>query len=72
MIIKTLVATVILIAIVMLALGIKMLFNKDAKFEMRSCSFVNEYDRKQGINSFRKIEYKKLSINQLKEKKIKK
>jgi len=42
MIIKTLIVTVILVAIVMLALGIKMLFDKDAKFEMRSCSFDND------------------------------
>lgn len=42
MIIKTLIVTVILVAIVMLALGIKMLFDKDAKFEMHSCSLNSE------------------------------
>lgn len=41
MIVKTLIVTVILVAIVMLALGIKMLFDKNAKFEVRSCSFDN-------------------------------
>jgi hypothetical protein len=42
MILKTLIVTVILVAIVMLALGIKMLFDKNAKFEVHSCSFDND------------------------------
>ena len=42
MIIKTLIITVVLVAIVMLALGIKMLFNKNAKFTVHSCSLENE------------------------------
>jgi len=37
MIVKTLIVTVILVAIVMLALGVKMLFDKNAKFEVHSC-----------------------------------
>ncbi|MCK3683775.1 hypothetical protein [Maribellus sp. YY47] len=39
MIIKTLIVTVILVAIVMLALGIKMLFDKGASFTGHACSF---------------------------------
>ncbi len=42
MIIKTLIVTVILVAIVMLALGIRMLFDKNAKFEVHSCSFDSD------------------------------
>lgn len=42
MILKTLIVSAILVAIVMLALGIKMLFNKNAKFEMHSCSFDSD------------------------------
>ncbi len=42
MIIKTLIVTVILVAIVMLTLGIKMLFDKNAKFEVYSCSFDSD------------------------------
>lgn len=65
MIVKTLIVTVILVAIVTLALGIKMLFDKDAKFEMRSCSFVNEENQKKETHPTRKIEVKKLSVNDL-------
>ncbi len=39
MIIKTLIISVILVAIVMLALGVKLLFNKDAEFTAHSCAF---------------------------------
>lgn len=42
MIAKTLIATVILVAIVMLALGIKMLFDKNATFKVHSCSFDSD------------------------------
>ena len=42
MIIKTLIVTVILVAIVMLALGIKMLFDKNAKFEVHSCGYDSD------------------------------
>ncbi|WP_167616449.1 hypothetical protein [Maribellus sediminis] len=65
MIIKTIIVSVVLVAIVMLALGIKMLFDKNAKFEMRSCSFVNEENEKEGTHPTRKIEVKKLSVNDL-------
>lgn len=66
MIIKTLIVSVILVAIVMLALGIKMLFNKDAKFEVHSCSFINEEERSKGSGRLPKIKYKKLSESDLK------
>jgi len=36
--INTLIITVILVAIVMLALGVKLLFNKDAEFTAHSCA----------------------------------
>jgi hypothetical protein len=42
MIIKTILISVILVAIVMLALGIKMLFDKNAKFTVHSCSLEHE------------------------------
>lgn len=42
MIVKTLIVALILVAIVMLALGIKMLFDKNAKFEVHTCSFDPE------------------------------
>ena len=38
MIFKTLIITVILVGIVMLALGVKLLFNKDAEFTAHSCA----------------------------------
>lgn len=38
MILKTILISVILVAVVMLALGIKMLFDKNAKFTVHSCS----------------------------------
>jgi len=38
MFINTLIITVILVAIVMLALGVKLLFNKDAEFPVHSCA----------------------------------
>ena len=41
MLIKTLITAIILVAIVMLALGIKLLFNKDAEFTVHSCSLEN-------------------------------
>ncbi len=58
MIVKTLIVSVMLIAIVMLALGIKMLFDKNAKFEVHSCSFNSEEDREQGTCSSQKINEK--------------
>ena len=38
MIFKTLIISVILVSIVMLALGVKLLFNKDGEFTARSCA----------------------------------
>ncbi|HZL08461.1 MAG TPA: hypothetical protein VFC65_00570 [Prolixibacteraceae bacterium] len=38
MIIKTLIISVILVGFVMLALGVKLLFNKDAEFTAHSCA----------------------------------
>ena len=38
MLIKTFITAIILVAIVMLALGIKLLFNKDAEFTVHSCA----------------------------------
>ncbi|MFO7790981.1 MAG: hypothetical protein R6V32_10455 [Bacteroidales bacterium] len=38
MFLKLLIVSVILVAFVMLALGVKMLFDKNAEFEMHSCS----------------------------------
>ena len=38
MIFKTLIISVILVGIVMLALGVKLLFNKDAEFTSHSCA----------------------------------
>jgi len=70
MIIKTLIVSVILVAIVMLALGIKMLFDKNAKFEVHSCSFINEEERSEG-SGLPKIKYKKLSESDLKDDKNK-
>ena len=38
MIIKTILITIILVGIIMLALGVKLLFNKDAEFTAHSCA----------------------------------
>lgn len=42
MILKTLIISAILVAIFMLAPGIKMLFDKNAKFEVHSCFFDSD------------------------------
>lgn len=42
MFINTLIISVILIAIVMLALGVKLLFNKDAEFTAHSCALDDD------------------------------
>lgn len=39
--IKTIVIAIILVAIIMLALGVKLLFDKDAEFSAHSCSFTD-------------------------------
>lgn len=44
MIIKTLIITVIFVAIVMLALGVKLLFNKNAEFTTHSCALDNNME----------------------------
>ena len=45
MIIKTIIVSVILVAFVILALGIKMLFDKNAKFTVHGCSLEDDnYD----------------------------
>jgi hypothetical protein len=41
MILKTLIVTIILVTFVILALGIKMLFDRNAKFTVHSCSLEN-------------------------------
>jgi hypothetical protein len=42
MIIKTLVIAIFLVAIVMLALGVKLIFNKDAEFTVHSCALEDD------------------------------
>lgn len=39
--IKTIVIAIILVAIIMLALGVKLLFDKDAEFTSHSCAFTD-------------------------------
>jgi hypothetical protein len=39
MYLKILIISILLVAIVMLALGVKLFFNKNAEFEMHSCAF---------------------------------
>lgn len=46
MFLKLLIVSVILVAIVMLALGVKLFFNKNAKFEMHSCAFKEKTNDK--------------------------
>jgi Na+-transporting NADH:ubiquinone oxidoreductase subunit NqrF len=38
MIVKTLIAAIVMVAIVMLALGVKLLFDKNAEFTSHSCA----------------------------------
>ena len=38
MIVKTVIITIILVAIIMIALGVKLLFDKNAEFTVHSCS----------------------------------
>jgi hypothetical protein len=44
MFIKLLIISVVFVAIIMLALGIKLLFNKDAKFTYHSCQWNTKDD----------------------------
>jgi len=58
MIIKTLIISVILVGIVMLALGVKLLFNKDAEFSAHSCALDDGTSDKN--EAFSKCELKDL------------
>lgn len=42
MLIKTIIISVFLVAIIILALGIKLLFDKNAKFYVRSCALNDD------------------------------
>lgn len=42
MLLKTLIISIILVAIVMLALGVKLLFDKNAKFTVHSCALEDD------------------------------
>ncbi len=48
MFIKLLLISIVLVAIVMLALGIKLLVNKDAKFTVHSCNPQNNDPEHEG------------------------
>jgi len=49
MFLKTLIISVILVAIVMLALGVKLLFDKNATFTAHSCALDNGELSKDGV-----------------------
>lgn len=49
MFIKLLIISVILVAIVMLALGVKLLFDKNAKFSAHSCAMEDESLNEDGV-----------------------
>jgi hypothetical protein len=49
MVVNTLIIAVILVAIIMLALGIKLLFNKDAEFTIHSCAFKEGSPDEEGV-----------------------
>ena len=51
MIVKTLIAAIVMVAIVMLALGVKLLFDKNAEFTSHSCALDNntELDKEELI-----------------------
>lgn len=51
MFLKLLIISVILVAIVMLALGIKLLFNKNAQFTAHSCAFEDGSQDQEGACS---------------------
>ncbi|GET25819.1 hypothetical protein [Prolixibacter sp. NT017] len=42
MFVKTLVITIFLVAIVLLALGVKLMFSRDAEFTVHSCAFQDD------------------------------
>ena len=49
MLVKTLIISVILVAIIMLALGIKLLFNKNAEFRVHSCALKESTPDEEGV-----------------------
>ncbi len=51
MLIKTIFISVIIVAIIMLALGIKMLFNSNAEFFVHSCALEDGSFNKEGACS---------------------
>ena len=51
MFLRLLIISVILVAIIMLALGVKLLFNPDAKFEAHSCALDGGDLNKEGACS---------------------
>lgn len=50
MFLKLLIFSVILVAIIMLALSVKLFFDKDAEFEMHSCAFDDNKDIDKEMN----------------------
>lgn len=48
MIIKTIIITVVLVAIIMLALGVKLLFDKNAEFTTHSCALDSDKTLEKG------------------------
>jgi hypothetical protein len=46
MIFKTIIIAIVLVTIIMLALGVKLLFDKNAKFTTHSCSAKDRLDAK--------------------------
>lgn len=51
MIINTLIISIILVAIVMLALGVKLLFDKDAEFSSHPCGHAEVSQNEDGVCS---------------------
>lgn len=48
MFLKAIITSVILVAIIMLALGVKILFDKNAEFTIHSCSLVDDESPEKG------------------------
>jgi hypothetical protein len=51
MLLKTIIISIILVAFIMLALGIKLLFNRDAEFTVHSCALEEDGFDKDGACS---------------------
>jgi hypothetical protein len=49
MLVKTFIIAIILVAIIMLALGIKLLFNKNAEFRVHSCALSEGTPDDEGV-----------------------